>query len=72
VLRVTGLIQLIFKEAKMEVKLNEQGQVELTTKVDVQKYISDKLAEINYLQSAIQSMQSELDTKIAELAQLQQ
>jgi hypothetical protein len=56
----------------MEVKLNEQGQVELTTKVDVQKYISDKLAEINYLQSAIQSMQSELDTKIAELAQLQQ
>jgi hypothetical protein len=54
----------------MEVKINDNGEVEITSKVSAQEYIDNKLMQINMIQEQISSLQNDLNRNVDELRAL--
>ena len=54
-----------------EIKLIEDGQVEITTRQSAQEYIAQRLMAIDMIQERISILQQELQEQITELQNLQ-
>jgi hypothetical protein len=54
-----------------DITLTDDGQVLITTKVEAQEYIAQKLMAIQMIQEQISSLQSQLQAQVTELQNLQ-
>lgn len=53
-----------------DIILNEEGQVEITTKISAQEYINNKLMTIRMLQEQIDAAQQQINKEVAEITTL--
>lgn len=63
-------MQMLSEGDFMSAKINEEGQVIITSKVDAQEYINMKLMSINLKQQQIAELQSQLAVEVNELKNL--
>ena len=54
-----------------DITLTEDGQIQITTKVEAQEYIAQRLLAIQMIQEQMASLQSQLQAQITELKNLQ-
>jgi hypothetical protein len=60
----------IKEESKMEMKINDNGEIEIINKVSAQEYINNKLMQIDMIQQQINNLQNDLNRNVDELKAL--